>query len=114
MLFRDLVGEAIPEIEGSGAHALSPYSIGMGDAPRCGRSDRHKLKAEPVDDARHLGADVSSRGDDEGFGHGAGRDQNIVLDLERRDTGFRLRLVEDDRHQCGRVDRDHPGKPSSP
>jgi hypothetical protein len=35
--------------------------------------------------------------------HGAGRDQNPVLGVERGDAGAGFRLVEDDRHERRRV-----------
>jgi hypothetical protein len=94
--------------------ALSPLPIGLGNTPHGGRRDHQKLEAEPIDDARHLGANVSPRGDDERFGRGTGGNQDIVIGFEHCDTGIGLRLVEDDGHQCGSADRYHRGNPSSP
>lgn len=72
MFFRDLVGEAVPKIQGGRMHAFAPTFIGLGDPSRPRRRHRHDLEAEPADQARHFLAKVSPRGDDERFGNGAG------------------------------------------
>ena len=58
MLLCDLIGEAVPKIQGRWMDALSPTSIGRGD-PR-GRGGRNRLdfEAESVDQARHFLPDV--------------------------------------------------------
>ena len=99
VLLRGLLGEAISEIQGGRVRALSPPLISLGGAPRRGRRDRRHVKAEAVDQARHLRADLPPRRDDERFGHGDGKNQDILLGFQRGDAGVGLRLVEDDRQR---------------
>jgi hypothetical protein len=40
--------------------------------------------------------------------------EKVVFGFERGDAGVSSRLVQNDRHQCGGIDGDHPGSPSSP
>jgi hypothetical protein len=48
-----------------------------------------------------------------GFGDGARGNQQPALRLESHDAGFGCRLVQRDGQECGRIDRNHAGRPSS-
>src|ERR1700733_10616215 len=113
MFLCHFIGEAIPEIERGWANAFSPLLVSPSDPACRRRSDRYDLKTESVDQVRYLLTDVAPAGYDERFGHGAGGNEEVIFGFERGDAGVSPRLVQNDRHQRGGVDGDHPGSPSS-
>ena len=78
MLLCDLIGEAVPKIQGRWMDALSPISGGKGDAARLGGRDGLDFETEPVDQARHFLSDIPAGRDDESFRHCGCGDQKVV------------------------------------
>jgi hypothetical protein len=88
--------------------------VSPGNAPRRCRRHADDLEPETVDQLRRFLTDIAPSGNDQRLGNRARRDQQTILGFERGGAGVRLGLVQQDCHQRGRVDRDHPGRPSSP
>src|SRR5437763_100119 len=95
MLFGDLIGEAITEIQSGPMHSLAPTFVGLSDASRrrCGYS--HYVKTKFVDQVGHFFADVSAGSDDHGFRERSGGNQNLSLGFEGFDAGIRRWFCKD-------------------
>ena len=107
MFLRHRVGEAIAKIQTRRVHASSPLLVDEADPPRSGRRDRYDFGSKPVDQARHLGREISPRRDDEQLGQRAGGDQDFVFGFKSGETRIGPGLLEDDRHQGRCVDCNH-------
>lgn len=107
----ELVGEAVPEIERGGMKAPAPPGIGVRHAARRRRAEGDDFEAG--DQGFHLGSRAAAVGDDQGFRDRRRRYQDRVVRGQGVDAIRGFRLVEQDRHQGGRVDGDHLGRPRS-
>lgn len=94
-------------------NAFAPSRVAVGDTPRHCRRNVDNLKLESIDKLCHFLAETSPLGHDERFRHCDGGNQETVVRRESTRAGSRLRLVPQNRHERGSIDRDQFGKPSS-
>ena len=113
MLLRHLIGEAVSKIQRHRVNTLPPFFVGPGNAARrggvtltisnpspsisCTTSSPTSRRAATISASATVPAEISKRSS-----------------ASSSSAGVRLGLVQYDRHQRGRVYRDHPGRPSSP
>ena len=113
MCLRDLISEAVAEVQTGRMNAFTPLRIAVGDTPCHSRRDADNLKLEPIDKLCHFLAETSPFGHDERFSYRHGRNQETVVRRESIRTRGSFRLTLQNRHERGSIDRDQFGNPSS-
>ena len=108
----NFIGEAVAEVQPGRMGAFTPSRVGIGYPPGHGRRDACNLELESIDKPGHFRAEAPPFGNDQRFGYRRGGDHDPLVCRERLRTGRRLGCVQQDRHQCRGVDRDHFGRPS--